>query len=147
MPKILVTGGAGYIGSNTAHLLVRRGFDVLVVDDLSRGHAHNVADIPFRKLNLSDTPALTDLLAQEKADAVVHFAAYIAVGESTQNPELYFSNNVGGTISLLAAMAHANVKRLVFSSTAAVYGIPKAVPIPEESPFAPAHPYGDTPVI
>src|SRR5229473_2204587 len=147
MPKILVTGGAGYIGSNTAHLLVRRGFDALVVDDLSRGHAHNVADIPFRQLNLSDTRALTDLLVREKADAVIHFAAYIAVGESTQNPELYFSNNVGGTISLLAAMAQANVKRLVFSSTAAVYGMPKTVPISEESSFAPVNPYGETKVM
>ena len=147
MPKILVTGGAGYIGSNTAHLLVRRGFDVLVVDDLSRGHAHNVAGIPFRQLNLSDTRALTDVLAQEKNDAVIHFAAYIAVGESTQNPELYFSNNVGGTISLLAAMAHAKMKRLVFSSTAAVYGMPKVVPIPEQSPFAPVNPYGETKVM
>jgi len=147
MPKILVTGGAGYIGSNTAHLLARRGFDVLVVDDLSRGHAHNVSSIPFRQLNLSGTPALTDLLAQEKADAVIHFAAYIAVGESTQNPELYFSNNVGGTISLLAAMAQAKVKRLVFSSTAAVYGMPEIVPIPEESPFAPVNPYGETKVM
>jgi UDP-glucose 4-epimerase len=147
MPKILVTGGAGYIGSNTAHLLVRRGFDVLVVDDLSRGHAHNVAGIPFRQLNLSETSVLTDLLAQEKADAVIHFAAYIAVGESTQNPELYFSNNVGGTISLLSAMAQAKMKRLVFSSTAAVYGMPEIVPIPEESPFAPVNPYGETKVM
>jgi len=147
MPKILVTGGAGYIGSNTVHLLVRRGFDVLVVDDLSRGHAHNVAGIPFHQLNLSDTPALTDVLAQAKADAVIHFAAYIGVGESTQNPELYFSNNVGGTISLLAAMAQAEVKRLVFSSTAAVYGMPHISPIPEESPFAPVNPYGETKVM
>jgi UDP-glucose-4-epimerase GalE len=118
----------------------------MVVDDLSRGHAHNVADIPFRQLNLSDTRALTSLLTQEKADAVIHFAAYIAVGESTQNPELYFSNNVGGSISLLSAMAQANVKRLVFSSTAAVYGMPKIVPIPEHSPFAPVNPYGETKV-
>jgi UDP-glucose-4-epimerase GalE len=147
MPKILVTGGAGYIGSNTAHLLVRRGFDVLVVDDLSRGHEHNVSGIPFRQLNLTETRALTDLLVQEKADAVIHFAAYIAVGESTQNPELYFSNNVGGTISLLAAMAQAKMKRLVFSSTAAVYGMPKVVPISEESPFAPVNPYGETKVM
>src|SRR5216684_5173687 len=147
MPKIVVTGGAGYIGSNAAHLLVRRGFDVLVVDDLSRGHAHNVTGIPFRQLNLSDTRALTDLLVREKADAVIHFAAYIAVGESTQNPELYFSKNVGGTISLLAAMAQAKLKRLVFSSTAAVYGMPKTVPIPEESPFAPVNPYGETKVM
>jgi UDP-glucose 4-epimerase len=147
MPKILVTGGAGYIGSNTAHLLARRGFDVIVVDDLSRGHAHNVSSVPFRQLNLSDTAVLTDLLAQEKADAVIHFAAYIAVGESTQSPELYFSNNVGGTVSLLGAMAQAKVKRLVFSSTAAVYGMPEIVPIPEESSFAPVNPYGETKVM
>jgi UDP-glucose 4-epimerase len=147
MPKILVTGGAGYIGSNSARLLARRGFDVLVVDDLSRGHAHNVSDIPFSQLNISDTPALVDLLAREKTDAVIHFAAYIAVGESTQSPELYFSNNVGGTISLLGAMAQAKVKRLVFSSTAAVYGLPQIVPIPEESPFAPVNPYGETKVM
>ncbi len=119
----------------------------MVVDDLSRGHAHNVAGIPFRRLNLSESGALADVLAREKADAVIHFAAYIAVGESTQNPELYFSNNVGGTISLLAAMAQAKVKRLVFSSTAAVYGMPKIVPIPEESPFAPVNPYGETKVM
>jgi len=147
MPKILVTGGAGYIGSNTAHLLVRRGFDVSVVDDLSRGHAHNVSGIPFRQLSLSNTRALTDMLAEAKPDAVIHFAAYIAVGESTQNPELYFSNNVGGTISLLSAMAQAKVKRLVFSSTAAVYGMPQIVPIPEDSPFAPVNPYGETKVM
>jgi len=147
MPKILVTGGAGYIGSNTAHLLARRGFDVLVVDDLSRGHAHNVSGIPFHQMTLSDTGALTDLLAQEKAAAVIHFAAYIAVGESTLNPELYFSNNVGGTISLLAAMAQVKVKRLVFSSTAAVYGMPEIIPIPEESSIAPVNPYGETKVM
>jgi len=147
MPKILVTGGAGYIGSNTAHLLVRRGFDVSVVDDLSRGQAHNVSGIPFRQLSLSDTRALTNTLAEAKPDAVIHFAAYIAVGESTQNPELYFSNNVGGTISLLGAMAQAKVKRLVFSSTAAVYGMPQIVPIPEDSPFAPVNPYGETKVM
>src|SRR5258707_5190830 len=135
MLKIVVTGGAGYIGSNTAHLLVRRGFDVLVIDDLSRGHAHNVPGIPFRQLNVSDTRVLTELLAREKADAVIHFAAYIAVGESTQNPELYFSNNVGGTISLLAAMARAKMKRLVFSSTGAVYGMPTIIPISEQLPF------------
>src|SRR5260370_22133730 len=127
MSKIVVTGGAGYIGSNAAHVLVRRGFDVLVVDDLSRGHAHNIAGIPFRQLNLSDTSALTDLLVREKADAVIHFAAYIAVGESTQTPELYFSNNVAGTISLLAAMAHSKLNRLAFSSTAVAYWLPKTV--------------------
>src|SRR5439155_14001354 len=101
MPKILVTGGAGYIGSITAHLLARRRYDVVVVDDLSRGHQHNLGRLPIHQLNLSDTSALADLLAREAVDAVIHFAAYIAVGESTQNQELYFSNHIGGSLSLL----------------------------------------------
>jgi UDP-glucose-4-epimerase GalE len=147
MPKILVTGGAGYIGSNTAQLLARRRYNVVLVDDLSRGHQHNLGRLPFHQLNLSDTSALADLLAREAVDAVIHFAAYIAVGESTQKPELYFSNNVGGTLSLLTAMAQSNVKRLVFSSTAAVYGTPQIVPIPEDSPFAPVSPYGESKVM
>jgi UDP-glucose-4-epimerase GalE len=147
MPKILVTGGAGYIGSTTAHLLARRGYSVVIVDDLSRGYQHNVRDLPFHKFNVADTPALSALLAREAVDAVVHFAAYIAVGESTQKPELYFSNNVGGTLSLLTAMTQTGVKRLVFSSTAAVYGTPQVVPIPEDAPFAPVNPYGESKVM
>ena len=147
MPKILVTGGAGYIGSNTAQLLARRRYNVVLVDDLSRGHQHNLGRLPFHQLNLSETSALADLLAREAVDAVIHFAAYIAVGESTQKPELYFSNNVAGTLSLLTAMAQSNVKRLVFSSTAAVYGTPQIVPIPEDSPFAPVSPYGESKVM
>jgi len=147
MPKILVTGGAGYIGSHTAHLLARRGYGVVIADDLSRGHEHNLKGLPFHKLNLSDTAALARLLSDEQIQAVIHFAAYIAVGESTQKPELYFSNNVGGTLSLLSAMALANVRRLVFSSTAAVYGMPEVVPIPEDSPFGPVSPYGESKVM
>ena len=147
MPKILITGGAGYIGSNTTQLLKRHGFDVVVVDDLSRGHKHNVASVPFHQITLSDTAALTNVLRSEACDAVIHFAAYIAVGESTQKPELYFTNNVGGTLSLLTAMVETGVKRLVFSSTAAVYGMPRTVPIPEDSAIAPLSPYGDSKVI
>jgi UDP-glucose 4-epimerase len=147
MSKILITGGAGYIGSNTAHILKRRGYEVLVVDDLSRGHEHNVADLPFHRLHLGETRALAELLKSEQCDAVIHFAAYIAVGESTQKPELYFGNNVGGTLSLLNAMVEAEVTRLVFSSTAAVYGMPEVVPIPENSPFAPVSPYGESKLI
>ena len=147
MPNVLVTGGAGYIGSITAHLLRRRGYKLIIVDDLSRGHEHNVADLPFQKLNLADTAGLQDLLARDAIDAVVHFAAYIAVGESAEKPELYFSNNVGGTISLLTAMTQAKVKRLVFSSTAAVYGTPQVVPIREDAPFAPLSPYGESKVM
>ena len=144
MPKVLVTGGAGYIGSITAHLLARRGYGVLVVDDLSRGHQYNIGSLPFKKLNIADTPALVALLSVERVDAVVHFAAYLSVGESVANPELYFSNNVGGTLSLLNAMAKAQVKHLVFSSSAAVYGTQELPSIPEDAPFAPVSPYGET---
>ena len=142
MPKILVTGGAGYIGSITTLHLLRRGFEVAVIDDLSRGHRENVPPECLHVLRLQDTDGVTKLLAG--VDAVVHFAAYIAVGESTREPELYFSNNVGGTVSLLEAMARAGVRRLVFSSTAAVYGNPKRVPIPEEARFEPVSPYGQS---
>jgi UDP-glucose-4-epimerase GalE len=147
MPKILVTGGAGYIGSHTAHLLLRSGYDVIVVDDLSRGHAHNVDPGRLRKIHLGDNAALARLFSEEKFDAVIHFAAYIAVGESTKVPELYFSNNVCGTLSLLSAMIEAGVLRLVFSSTAAVYGNPERVPITEDMAIAPVNPYGDSKVM
>ena len=147
MPKILVTGGAGYIGSQTVHLLLRRGYDVIVVDDLSRGHAHNVAPQRLRVINLADTSGLHRLMAAESFDAAMHFAAYIAVGESTRAPELYFLNNTAGTISLLSAMTQAGLKRLVFSSTAAVYGDPAEVPITEDQPYAPVSPYGHSKVM
>jgi UDP-glucose 4-epimerase len=147
MPNVLVTGGAGYIGSVTAHLLKRRGYGVIVVDDLSRGYEHNVRGLPFHKLNLAETAALADLLNRDQVDAVIHFAAHSMVGESTKKPELYFLNNDGGSASLFSAMIQANVKRLVFSSTAAVYGTPKIVPIPEDLPFDPVNPYGESKVI
>ena len=118
-----------------------------MVDDLSRGHESNVSGVRFYKLNTGETRALADLLKAERVDAAIHFAAYIAVGESTQKPELYFSNNVSGSISLFTAMIEAGVSRLVFSSTAAVYGMPVVVPIPEDSPFAPVSPYGESKVM
>jgi UDP-glucose 4-epimerase len=145
VPKILVTGGAGYIGSNTAHRLRKHGFEVAIVDDLSRGHERNTTGFQFHKLNIADTKALVPLL--KGVDAVVHFAAYISVGESTQKPELYFANNVTATVGLLTAMIEADVKRLVFSSTAAVYGLPPESPITEEAPFAPVNPYGESKVM
>lgn len=147
MAKILVTGGAGYIGSHTAHLLMARGHDVQIVDDLSRGHQHNVPPERLHVLNLLDTAGVTALLRQHAFDAVIHFAAYIAVGESTKVPELYFSNNVSGSVSLLTAMAETGVARLVFSSTAAVYGNPERIPITEDMPFAPVSPYGESKVM
>jgi len=142
MPKILVTGGAGYIGSIATHHLLRRGYEVIVVDDLSRGHRSNVSPDRLHVLRLQDTAALIPLL--QGVDAVMHFAAVIAVGESTREPEFYFSNNIGGSLSLFEGMARAGVRRLVFSSTAAVYGNPQTVPIPEDAPFAPVSPYGES---
>ena len=147
MPKILVTGGAGYIGSHTCHALLSSGYDVVVVDNLSRGHRRNVHPDRLRVLSLEETDALTRLLTEEQVDAVIHFAAYIAVGESTREPELYFANNIGASISLFTAMQRAGVKKLVFSSTAAVYGTPETVPIPESAPYAPVSPYGETKVV
>jgi UDP-glucose-4-epimerase GalE len=145
MAKILVTGGAGYIGSITAYHLIKRGFDVVVVDDLSRGHRAAVPPNLLHVVRLQDTAALAKLL--DGVDAVVHFAAYISVGESTREPEMYFSNNIGGSLSLFEAMARAHVKRLVFSSTAAVYGEPRQSPIPEDAPIAPVNPYGQSKAI
>ncbi|HTS78580.1 MAG TPA: UDP-glucose 4-epimerase GalE [Bryobacteraceae bacterium] len=142
MAKILVTGGAGYIGSITVTHLLGRGHDVTVVDDLSRGHRHNVPPERLHVARLQQTAEIEALLVG--VDAVVHFAAYIAVGESARMPELYFSNNIGGTVSLLDAMAKSGVRRIVFSSTAAVYGNPSKVPIPEDAPFDPVSPYGET---
>ncbi|MGH9581835.1 MAG: NAD-dependent epimerase/dehydratase family protein, partial [Bryobacteraceae bacterium] len=147
MAKILVTGGAGYIGSHTRYFLEKRGHTVVVAYNLSRGSKKNVPEGRLRVLDVRDTEGMAALLEREHVDAVVHFAAYIAVGESTQVPELYFSNNVAGSVSLFEAMIRTGVRHLVFSSTAAVYGTPRRVPIPEDEPFAPINPYGETKVM
>ena len=147
MKHILVTGGAGYIGSHTTRALLDRGYDVTVVDDLSRGYRHNVPPERLRVMNTAHTGALIDLLGEKPVDAVIHFAAYIAVGESMVKPELYFANNVGGSLSLFTAMLRAGVRRLVFSSTAAAYGMPASSPITEDFPSAPINPYGESKVM
>ncbi len=145
--RILVTGGAGYIGSHTVRLLLEQGYDVTVVDDLSRGYGHNVPDGRLARLNLSQTSGLTELIRQTRSEAVIHFAAFIAVGESMKQPERYFANNLGGSLSLLTAMLHAGVKHIVFSSTAAVYGTPHTTPILESFPIQPVNPYGESKVM
>ncbi|HSU57719.1 MAG TPA: UDP-glucose 4-epimerase GalE [Bryobacteraceae bacterium] len=147
MATILVTGGAGYIGSHTRYFLEKRGYSVIVVDNLSRGHREAVPEIQLRVLDTRDAAKLEQLLKSERVDAVIHFAAYISVGESTQFPELYFDNNVSGSLSLFEAMLRAGVKRVVFSSTAAAYGIPGKVPITEDQPYAPINPYGESKVM
>ncbi len=147
MAKILVTGGAGYIGSHTRYFLQKHGHSVVVIDNLSRGYRDSVPPDLLRVMDLRETDRLARLLADERIDAVIHFAAYIAVGESTQVPELYFANNVSGSISLFDAMLRTGVKHLVFSSTAATYGIPEHVPIAEDQPYAPINPYGESKVM
>src|SRR5438552_9244813 len=145
--SILVTGGAGYIGSHTVKLLVVQGYDVTVVDNLSREYRCKVDPERLRTVDVADTESLGHVFAERPFDAVIHFAASIAVGESMRVPELYFQNNVGGSLSLLTAMIRSGVRRLVFSSTAAVYGMPATIPIKEDSPYAPVNPYGESKVM
>ena len=147
MAKILVTGGAGYIGSHTRFFLEKRGHSVVVVDNLSRGYREAVPEQILRIFDVHDKAKMVQLLRDEQIDAVMHFAAYISVGESTKNPEVYFANNVGGSLALFEAMLEADVKRLVFSSTAAAYGTPKCIPIPEDETIAPINPYGESKVM
>jgi len=147
LANILVTGGAGYIGSHTRYFLQKQGHTVVVVDNLSRGYRDAVPAEILNVLDLRETDKLTALLREQHVDAVIHFAAYIAVGESTKIPDQYFANNVGGSLSLFEAMLKAGVRRLVFSSTAAAYGIPAHVPITEDQPFSPINPYGESKVM
>ena len=147
MPKILVTGGAGYIGSHTVYQLRAQDFEVIVADDLSKGHAASVPSDILHVCSLFDRAQLTSLMQTEQVDAVIHFAAFIAVGESTREPEKYFHNNTAGSISLFAAMADAGVNKLVFSSTAAVYGNPTEIPIPETAAINAVNPYGESKVM
>lgn len=147
MAKILVTGGAGYIGSHTRLYLEKRGHSVMVVDNLTRGYREAVPSGILRVLDTRDKQGIIDLIKKERVEAVIHFAAYIAVGESTAMPEVYFTNNVGGSLTLFEAMIEAGVKRVVFSSTAAAYGNPRKVPIPEDEKVAPINPYGESKVM
>jgi UDP-glucose 4-epimerase len=145
--RILVTGGAGYIGSHTVRQLLEQGHEVTVVDNLSKGYRHNVPGKILYKLDLSDTKALAELMRQTRCQAVIHFAAFIAVGESMREPERYFANNVAGSLSLLTAMVERGVKHIVFSSTAAVYGEPASSPILETFPIHAVNPYGESKVM
>jgi UDP-glucose-4-epimerase GalE len=142
--KILVTGGAGYIGAHTVRRLLEQGHDVTVVDNLSKGYRHNVPAGRLDVLDLADTGALAQLMREKRPEAVIHFAAFIAVGESMRQPERYFANNVGGSLSVLTAMVQAGVRHMVFSSTAAVYGNPHTNPILETFPIQPVNPYGES---
>jgi len=144
---ILVTGGAGYIGSHTVHLLLEQGYEVTVADNLSKGYRHNVPDGRLFEVDIADTDGIVGLIERRRCDAVIHFAAFIAVGESMREPGKYFANNTAGSLSLLSAMVRTGVNRIVFSSTAAVYGTPPTVPILEDFPIQPVSPYGESKVM
>jgi UDP-glucose 4-epimerase len=146
--KILVTGGAGYIGSVCVEDLLNRGHDVTVFDNLTEGHKNAIdRRAKFVQGDLADKPALSDLMATDRPDAVMHFAANALVGESMQNPYKYFYNNVSCGLNLLHAMVENGVNRFVFSSTCATYGIPEIVPIDELAPQKPVNPYGESKLI
>jgi UDP-glucose 4-epimerase len=141
--SILVTGGAGYIGSVTVELLRERGEQVVVLDNLSHGHRAAIAPgVPFHQGDVSDAALVTRIAAEHEVDACVHFAALIEVGESVAAPARFFENNTAQALALLNALREVGVERFVFSSTAAVYGQPNEVPIPEEHPKWPTNPYG-----
>ena len=142
--NVLVTGGAGYIGSHTAKALAANRCRPVVIDDLSTGHAHNVKWGPLVRAKLSDTSVVRSVLEDYAIQSVVHFAARALVAESAAQPLAYFQNNLGGTLSLLQAMLDTGVKNIVFSSTCATYGLPSRVPISEDESQKPINPYGES---
>lgn len=143
--RVLVTGGAGYIGSVASAALVERGDDVLVVDNLWRGHLPAVPDgADFLRLDLRDRPAVDSAFREFRPDAVLHFAAATLVPESVREPLLYFETNVVGSLNVIRAMLDSGTERIVFSSTAAVYGAPERLPIVEADAGRPINPYGES---
>ena len=144
MGKVLVTGGAGYVGSHVVRYLIDAGTDVVVLDDLSFGHRAAAGRATFVEGDCGDDEALDAIMEDGAIDAVVHMAGMSLVGESMAEPAPYFASNVGNTLNLLDAMRRHEVKAIVFSSSAAVYGEPLDVPIREEHPCVPTNPYGET---
>jgi len=142
--NVLVTGGAGYIGSHTVRALAAAGYTPIVYDNLTRGHRPAVADHLFIEGDLADRRLLRQVLETHEIEAVLHFAALSLVGESVRKPAQYFRNNVCGTLNLLDAMVAAGATYLVFSSTAAIYGEPQEIPITENHPQNPTNPYGES---
>ncbi|WP_423188910.1 UDP-glucose 4-epimerase GalE [Alkalibacterium sp. f15] len=149
---ILVTGGAGYIGSHTVIELVKKGYEVVIVDDYSNAKPEVLnrlkeltgKDVPFHEVNICHKEALREVFEQHDLDAVIHFAGYKAVGESVAQPLKYYSNNLNGTIVLMELMNEYNVKKIVFSSSATVYGMTNEAPFTEDMPLSTTNPYGTT---
>lgn len=145
MSKILVTGGAGYIGSFMVRELKSKGFDVVILDNLSQGHSESVKDFRLEKIDLvTEKQKLDNLLSSEKFDGVIHMASFIQMGESFKDPSKYYKNNVVGFLNLLDSMIENSVNNIVFSSSAGIYGNPTRVPIFEDDPKNPLNPYGET---
>lgn len=142
--RVLVTGGAGYVGSRAAWFLVEQGHEVWIYDDLSRGHAASVAGLPLIQGSLHDRKALEVVMNDERIEAVMHFAAYALVAESVADPALYYRNNVLGSVALLDSLRACGVGHMVFSSSCATYGHPESIPISEETLQSPVNPYGFT---
>src|SRR3954463_16645572 len=155
IPRVLLTGAAGYIGSHTAVSLLEAGYSVVVVDDLTNGSEEAVrrvrelvpgapGEVAFHRVDLRDGDALDAVMKADPIEAVVHFAGLKAVGESVEQPLRYYDNNLGGTLRLLEVMAANGVKRIVFSSSATVYGRAQQVPIEETAPLNAVNPYAHT---
>jgi UDP-arabinose 4-epimerase len=142
--QILVTGGAGYIGSHAAKALARAGYEPVTYDNLGRGHRAAVRWGPLVVGDLADRALLADTMRRHKVAAVMHFAAFAYVGESVSEPALYFRNNVANSLNLLEAMEETGVRHIVFSSTCATYGLPEKMPIAEDAPQRPVNPYGES---
>lgn len=142
--KVAVTGGAGYIGSHSVVELQEAGHEVVVLDNLSEGHASAVSDCDLCEVDLANEDQTRAILEEQAPDAVMHFAASAYVGESVENPQKYYFNNVVNTLRLLRTMRELNIKKFVFSGSCTVYGIPDEVPITEEFPLQPISPYGRT---
>jgi len=142
--KVLITGGAGYIGSHIVKVLGEKKYEILVIDNLSKGHKEAVIYGDLVVIDLKNKTALEDIFKRFKPDAVMHFAASIEVGESVKKPLKYYQNNTANTLNLLETMLEYGVNKFIFSSTAAVYGTPVKVPIPEDHPINPINPYGQS---
>ncbi len=143
--RVLVVGGAGYIGSVTVDRLLEAGHEVAVLDSLVSGHRQSLnPEAEFAQFDVRDETSLARLFASHSFQAVVYYGGYIQAGESVRQPGRYFANNIGGCISILNTMVTYGVTRFVFSSSAAVYGEPEVVPIPEEAPMRPVNPYGES---
>lgn len=142
MPRILITGGAGYIGSHAVKILGKAGYDLIIIDDLSSGHRDAVLYGKLIEGNMGDKSLTDKVIKKYKPDAVMHFAAYIQVGESVEKPVKYYQNNTANTLNLLEVLLANKINKFIFSSTAAVYGIPEVIPVNENAPLSPINPYG-----